>query len=138
MLDFSDFLSFNSELHRITAQLQLCGDCITDVELIITTLSTFSLATTIFSQQYHNMKFQKHFQLMSHLLLAKKHQQLVRFILEYMKLIHPRRKSDLPAILGRHRVNLTNFIIKKVSIINAPEMAILLKHVKHNLPYTNV
>ena len=76
-LHFLDFVSFNSELHRITAQLRLCGQTVTDAELIEKTLFTFPAATTILSQQYWNMNFTKHFHLMSHLLLAKKHQQLL-------------------------------------------------------------
>jgi len=77
VLDFPDFASYNSELHRITAQLRLCGQTITDAELIEKTLSTFPLATAILSQQYRNMKFKKHANLMSHLLPAEKHHQLL-------------------------------------------------------------
>lgn len=43
VLDFPDFSSFNSELHRITAQLRLCGECVPDTELIDKMLSTFRL-----------------------------------------------------------------------------------------------
>lgn len=77
VLDFPDFVSFNSELHRITAQLRLCGETITEAELIEKTLSTFPPATAILSQQYRDMRFTQHSQLMSHLLLVEKHQQLL-------------------------------------------------------------
>ena len=75
--NFPDFVSFNSELHRIVTVLRLCGQEIIDAELIEKTLSTFPPATLVLSQQYCNMNFTKYSTLMSHLLLAEKHEQLM-------------------------------------------------------------
>jgi hypothetical protein len=47
VMDFPNFLTFNSELHRIVAQLRLCGDTINDTEMIDKTLSTFPPACAI-------------------------------------------------------------------------------------------
>ena len=77
VMDFPDISSFNSELHRIVAQLSLCGEQITEPELITKTLSTFPIASAVLAQQYCNMKFRTHAQLMSFLLLAEKEQQIL-------------------------------------------------------------
>jgi hypothetical protein len=70
-------ISFNAELHRITAQLTLCGETVGEAQLIDKTLSTFSPATAILTQQYRNMKLAKHSELVFHLLLAEKHQHIL-------------------------------------------------------------
>jgi hypothetical protein len=77
VLDFPDLISFNAELHRITAQLRLCGETVTEAQLIDKTLSIFPPAIAILAQQYRNMRFAKHSELISHLLLAKKHQHIL-------------------------------------------------------------
>ena len=77
VMDFPDISSFNSELHRIVAQLSLCGEVISDVELITKTLSTFPVAAAVLAQQYRNMRFRTHAKLMSFLPLAEKEQQIM-------------------------------------------------------------
>ena len=49
VLHFPYFVSFNSKLHRITSQLRLCGQAISETEMIEKTLSTFPPATSILS-----------------------------------------------------------------------------------------
>ena len=77
VMDFPSMQDFNSELHRISAQLRMCGQHVNDDELIEKTLSTFAPATAILAQQYRNMRFEAHPQLMSHLLMAEKQQVLL-------------------------------------------------------------
>ena len=77
VLDFPNFSAYDEELHRILSQLRMCGQVISESELIEKTFSTFSPATAILSQQYRNMKYKNYSILMSHLLLAEKQHQIL-------------------------------------------------------------
>ena len=70
-------LAFHVALHRIIVQLRLCGETITNKEQIDKILSTFPLASALLALQYRNMDFKTYAQLMSHLLLAEKQQQIL-------------------------------------------------------------
>ena len=65
-------MAFNAEIHHITAQLCLCKETIEEKELINKILSTFLHAAALLAQQYGNMKFKTHVELISHLLLVEK------------------------------------------------------------------
>jgi hypothetical protein len=105
VLDFPDFASFNSELHRITAQLRLCDQTVTKAKLIKKTLSTFPPATAILSQQYRNMRFKKHYTLMSHLLLAEKHHQLLLWNAE------SRPARDIHTTTAARPIGLAGYVV---------------------------
>ena len=79
-LRFQDFKSvgeYNSALHRIVSQLKLCGQQITDKEMLEKTLSTFHANNLILQQQYRTKNYTKHSELISVLLVAEKHNQLL-------------------------------------------------------------
>ena len=75
--DFSNFSSYNAELHRIVSQLRLCGDTVLEPEMIERTLSTFPSAAALLAQMYRTMKFTSYSDLTAFVLLAEKQQQLL-------------------------------------------------------------
>ena len=77
VLDFPNFSTYDSELHRIVAQLRLCGITVTEAELINKTLNSFPPACAILSQQYRNMKFTKYSDLMRYLQIGEQQQQIL-------------------------------------------------------------
>ena len=72
VMDFPNFLVFNSELHRIVAQLRLCGGTINDTKMIDKSLSNSPPICVILAQQYRNMKFTTNSKLMSYLFVSRK------------------------------------------------------------------
>ena len=77
MMDFPNLMTFNAKLHQITALLGLCRETIEEHELINKILTTFPLTFALFAQQYRNMKFKTHAELMSYLLMVERQQQLL-------------------------------------------------------------
>ena len=77
VLDFPTLVDFNNEIYRIISQLRLCGQNITEEELIEKTLSIFPPVHAVLAQQYKNMRFTNHSDLMSLLLLAEKQNKLL-------------------------------------------------------------
>ena len=81
-MDFPDLTSYNNELHQIVAKLRLCGENITNPELIDKTLTSFPSASITLGQQYHNMKFKTHSELMTYLFFAEKQQEISMKVVE--------------------------------------------------------
>ena len=57
--------------------MKLCKQNVIDIELIEKTLSTFHASNLILQQQYKAKNYATHFELISALLVAKKHNQLL-------------------------------------------------------------
>ncbi|XP_060190546.1 uncharacterized protein LOC132619758 [Lycium barbarum] len=62
---------------RITSQLKLCGDNITDEDMLEKTLTTFHASNLVLQQQYRERGFKKHVDLISCLLVAEQHNTLL-------------------------------------------------------------
>ncbi|KAG7543548.1 Ribonuclease H-like superfamily [Arabidopsis thaliana x Arabidopsis arenosa] len=79
-LRFQDYKSvddYNSELFRIVSIMKLCGEEVSDNDLLEKTLSTFHTQNIVLQQQYRAMKHTLYENLLSCLLLAEKNNELL-------------------------------------------------------------
>jgi hypothetical protein len=75
--DFTTVAAYNNELFRISSTLTLCGEPVSDSDLMEKTLSTFHPSNIVLSTQYRNMRFRQYSELISHLLVAEKQQEII-------------------------------------------------------------
>ncbi|XP_021769528.1 uncharacterized protein LOC110733776 [Chenopodium quinoa] len=75
--DFKFVSEYNSTMFKITSQLKLCGENITDAEMLEKTYSTFYANNIVMRIQYREKGFQKYFELISCLLVAEKNNELL-------------------------------------------------------------
>ncbi|XP_057793333.1 uncharacterized protein LOC131009953 [Salvia miltiorrhiza] len=75
--DFKSVIEYHSTLHRIVSQLKLCKQEVTEIDLIEKTLSTFHASNLVLQQQYRAKNYTRHSELISALLVAEKHNQLL-------------------------------------------------------------
>ena len=64
-------------LHRIVTRMCLCGQKITDVDMIDKTLSTFHPGNIVLQQQYRNSKYTKYFELSEVLSVAEQQNEVL-------------------------------------------------------------
>ena len=79
-LRFSDYkivFKYNSDVFRITSQLKLCGDTIKDEGMLEKTVTAFHASNMILQQQYREKGLQKYSELISCLLVAEQHNDLL-------------------------------------------------------------
>jgi len=70
--DFKSISEYNSSMFKIISQLKLCGENITDHDMLEKTFSTFPASSMLLQQQYREMGFKKYSELISHL-VAEQH-----------------------------------------------------------------
>ncbi|XP_019250917.1 PREDICTED: uncharacterized protein LOC109229823 [Nicotiana attenuata] len=75
--DFESISEYNSAMFRIISQLKLCGDNITDHDMLEKTFTTFHASNMLLQQQYQEMGFKKYSELISHHLIAEQHNGLL-------------------------------------------------------------
>ena len=69
--DFKSMAEYNSALFRITSQMKLCGDTITEEDMLEKTFSTFHASNVLLQQQYRARCFTEYNQLIYVLLVAE-------------------------------------------------------------------
>ena len=75
--DFKSVSEYNSALFKISSQLQLCGENITDEDMLEKTFTTFHASNVLLQQQYRGRRFTKYSELIACLLMAEKNNELL-------------------------------------------------------------
>ncbi|XP_068319772.1 uncharacterized protein [Pyrus communis] len=75
--DFKSVAEYNFALFRITSQMKLCGDIITEEHMLEKTLSTFYASNVLLQQQYRARGYTEYNQLISVLLIAEQNNELL-------------------------------------------------------------
>ncbi|CAN4080288.1 unnamed protein product [Withania somnifera] len=75
--DFKSVSEYNSRMFRITLQMQLCGENISDADMLEKTFSTFHASNVLLQQQYREKGFTKYYELISCLTVAEQNNELL-------------------------------------------------------------
>ncbi|XP_021977962.2 uncharacterized protein LOC110873347 [Helianthus annuus] len=75
--DHKTVSEYNSAFLRITSELKLCGEQITEKDMIEQTISTFHLSNMLLAQQYREHNFTKYSELISCLLVVEQNNKLI-------------------------------------------------------------
>ena len=75
--DFKSVSEYNSAMFKITSQLKLCGENVTDKDMLEKTYSTFHANNMLLQQQYRERGFAKYSELISVLLLVEQNNELL-------------------------------------------------------------
>ncbi|KAK8348465.1 hypothetical protein V6Z12_A06G082700 [Gossypium hirsutum] len=75
--DFKTVNEYNSKLFKISSQLKLCGENITDEDFLEKTFSTFHATNVLLQQQYREKGFKRYSELISCLLVAEQNNELL-------------------------------------------------------------
>ncbi|XP_038984374.1 uncharacterized protein LOC120111398 [Phoenix dactylifera] len=75
--DFKSVSEYNSALFKISSLLKLCGEKVTDEDMLEKTFTTFHASNVLLQQQYRERKFTKYSELISCLLVAEQNNELL-------------------------------------------------------------
>ncbi|XP_074271304.1 uncharacterized protein LOC141595238 [Silene latifolia] len=92
--DFKSVIEYNSALFQIVSRFKLCGETITESDLLEKTYSTFHASNIVLQQQYRERRFTKYSELIACLLVAEQNNEL----LMQNHQIHPTSSSPIPEV----------------------------------------
>ncbi|XP_061350059.1 uncharacterized protein LOC133295270 [Gastrolobium bilobum] len=75
--DFKSVSEYNSAIFKISSQLKVCGENITNEDLLEKTFSTFHAPNVLLQQQYREKGFKKYSELISCLIVAEQNNELL-------------------------------------------------------------
>ncbi|CAN6717808.1 unnamed protein product [Malus baccata var. baccata] len=75
--DFKTVAEYNSAMFRITSQLKLCGETITEEDMLEKTFNTFHVSNVLIQHQYRERGFTQYNQLIYVLFVAKQNNELL-------------------------------------------------------------
>ncbi|KAK9666121.1 hypothetical protein RND81_14G161900 [Saponaria officinalis] len=75
--DFKSISDYNSAMYGITSQLALCGEKVSDADMLEKTYQTFHGSQLLLSQQYRQRGFKKYSELTSCLLVAEQNNEIL-------------------------------------------------------------
>ncbi|XP_070043852.1 uncharacterized protein [Nicotiana tomentosiformis] len=75
--DFKTVSEYNSAIFKVSSLLKLCGDTITDEDLLEKIFSTFHASNVVLQQQYRKNSFKKYSELITCLLVAEQNNTLL-------------------------------------------------------------
>ncbi|KAK9755977.1 hypothetical protein RND81_01G064200 [Saponaria officinalis] len=92
--DFKSVIKYNSALYQIVSRLRLCGETVTESDLLEKTYSTFRTSNMVLQQQYRERQFKTYSELISCLLVAEENNEL----LMQNHQTHPTGSSPIPEV----------------------------------------
>ena len=75
--DFKLVSDYNSALFKISSQLKLCGEKVSDEDMFEKTYTIFHASNMLLQQQYRERRFTKYFELIACLLVVEQNNELL-------------------------------------------------------------
>ena len=75
--DFRTIAEYNYAIFKISSKLQLCGEKITELDMLEKTYSIFHVSNVLLQQQYRERRFAKYYELISCLLVTEQNNELL-------------------------------------------------------------